>query len=159
MCRARSALLLCCWLLVGCSSDRDAMEKRLGSLREDITRLQADNDRLGERIGRLEVTSTPATASTAGATQAAAGATQAAAGAPSASAALERPPLKVIRLVPQDAAAVSPGVGTAEVTADESPDAPGTRPVIRLRGKADSREEGGSGPAVARRSPSSQEEP
>lgn len=151
--RVPSALLLCCWLLVGCSSDRDAMEKRLGSLREDITRLQADNDRLGERVGRLEVTSTPALAPTAGAAQAAADQ-------PASTAKLERPPLKVIRLVPHDAPAVSTGVASGDVTADERPDAPGTRPLIRLRGKADSREEGSSAPAVARRSSaSSQEEP
>lgn len=128
------------------------MEKRLGSLREDITRLQADNDRLGERIGRLEVTSSPPLVP-------ATGAAQAAADQPAASAKLERPPLKVIRLVPLDASAVSASAPTGDVTADESPDAPGTRPVIRLRGKADSRDEGGGGPAVARRSSASQEEP
>jgi hypothetical protein len=108
----------------GCASDRDAIDKRMAGLREDITRLQAENDRLGERVDALEVKGSPPAAKSA-----------AASGAPK----VERAALKVVKLVPGEAVASS-DPEAAELAADERPDAPGTRPVIRLRGKS---EEGG----------------
>jgi len=115
----RSAFSLLCLLALGCSSDRDAIEKRLSTLRDDITRVQAENDRLSERVETLEVkqSAPPAPAE-------------------AASARVERPALKVVKLVPDEAGgesgAASPG---AEPSPEERPDAPGTRPVIRVRGK------------------------
>ena len=97
------------------------MEKRLASLREDITRVQGENDRLSERVEALEVKQlAPASAQ--------------AAQSPSPRA--DRPALKVVKLVPDDAGDGSPSsVATAEPSAEERPDAPGSRPVIRVRGK------------------------
>jgi hypothetical protein len=116
--------LLCSLLLlptVGCASDRDAIDKRMSGLREDITRLQAENDRLGERVDALEVKGSPAP------TKAAAPADPK----------LERAPLKVVKLVPGDGPATSSDAEAPELAADERPDAPGTRPMIRLRGKGE----------------------
>jgi len=126
------AVFVCSLLLsavFGCSSDRDAMNKRLAGLRDDITRLQADNDRLGERVDFLEAR--PTAAATAGVTPAAAPATSGAAtkGIPE----LTRPPLKVVKLVPN--AAPSGEVTEGDVPADERVDAPGSRPMIRLYGR------------------------
>ena len=42
-------------LAAGCASDRDAIDRRLEGLSEDITRLQATNDRLMQRVDQLEV--------------------------------------------------------------------------------------------------------
>lgn len=118
----RAASFCSLWLLLasfGCASDRDAIDKRMAGLREDITRLQAENDRLGERVGALEVKgSAPAAKS------------GAASGAPK----VERAPLKVVKLVPGEGPVTSSDAAATELAADERPDAPGTRPVIRLRG-------------------------
>ncbi|HET9960353.1 MAG TPA: hypothetical protein VFQ61_37940 [Polyangiaceae bacterium] len=118
----RTLLLSCILsaLALSCSSDRDAVEKRLAGLREDITRLQSQNDRLAERVEVLE--SRPAPVSAPQPTEPRA----------------ERPPLKIVRLYPGEA---SPTAGepdaSTELPVDERPDAPGNRPVIRLRGKQD----------------------
>lgn len=114
----------------GCASDRDAIDKRMAAMREDITHMQAENDRLGERVDALEAkNSAPAKT------------------APAAEAKVERAPLKVVKLVPGDGPAPTGEAEPTELAADERPDAPGTRPVIRLRGKA---EEGRAGPASKR---------
>lgn len=138
--RSALATLLFACLSSGCSSDRDAIEKRLSELREDIRKLQANNDSLATRLDSLETrvaASTPSSSPTS-----------------TAEARVERPPLRVVKLVPGgdgDNAVVSDDAPT-EVKPEERPDAPGQRPVIRLRGK------GGDGvDALARQS--SQESP
>ena len=40
--------------LLGCASDRQAVDRRLAGLRDDIARLQTENDRLAERVDALE---------------------------------------------------------------------------------------------------------
>ncbi len=115
------AVLICSILVAaisGCSSDRDAMDKRLAGLRDDIARLQADNDRLSERVEALETHPAPAPAP---AKQAAANADE------------SHPPLKVVKLVPN--AAPAGDSNTGDVAADERVDAPGNRPVIRVYGR------------------------
>jgi hypothetical protein len=104
--------------LFGCSSDRDAIEKRLSALSEDISRVQAENDRLGERVGALEVKGASPAPKTADRTPQ-----------------VERQPLKVIKLVPgggESGADADP----SELAPEDRPDAPGNRPVIRVRGSA-----------------------
>lgn len=130
----RPTLALVCLLVFGCSSDRDAIEKRLAGLRDDITRVQAENDRLSERVEALEVKQvTPAVAH-----------------APAASARSDRPALKVVKLVPGEdggeSLAAGPGV---ETSPEERPDAPGSRPVIRVRGKESKGDELGQRPISA----------
>lgn len=116
--------------LFGCASDREAVEKRLAGLRDDITRLQTENDRLGERVDALEAK---------GATPAAAPATS--------DNKLSRPPLKVVKLMPGEAELAGVEAESPDVAPDERADAPGARPMIRLRGKGEGREDGrGSGP-------------
>ncbi|HTU61634.1 MAG TPA: hypothetical protein VMF89_24430 [Polyangiales bacterium] len=117
----RSAyLVLPCWLLAaaaGCSSDHDALEKRLNGLRDDISHLQADNDRLTERIDGLEAKGRePSKAANTPAEPA-------------------RPNLRVVKLSPDNAVAQ---VGS-EVSPEDRPDAPGNRPVIRVRGQKEGR--------------------
>jgi hypothetical protein len=41
--------------LLSCSSDRDANEKRLAELRDEMTRVQNASDRLEDRVSALEV--------------------------------------------------------------------------------------------------------
>lgn len=41
--------------LIACSSDRDATEKRLAELRDEMTRVQNTADRLEDRVSALEV--------------------------------------------------------------------------------------------------------
>ena len=47
------AALLCS--VLGCSSDKDHMEKQLSKLREEVQHLQSDTDRMGERLDAMEV--------------------------------------------------------------------------------------------------------
>jgi hypothetical protein len=47
------AALLCS--VLGCSSDKDHMEKQLSKLREEVSHLQSDTDRMGERLDAMEV--------------------------------------------------------------------------------------------------------
>jgi hypothetical protein len=42
-------------ILAGCGSGRDAMEKRLVSLQDEVTHLQNSNDRLAERLQAIEI--------------------------------------------------------------------------------------------------------
>ncbi len=53
LCTASSFLALA--LLSGCASNSNALEKRLADLREDIRRLQNDNDRVNERLEAVEL--------------------------------------------------------------------------------------------------------
>ncbi len=100
-------------VLSGCGSSKDSVDKRLNELRDEITRLQNTQDRLGERLMAVEVQRLKA------------------APAPAAAAAerTERPPLKVIRLAPNQPDPAAPAEGSQE--ADED----GARPVLKLRGK------------------------
>lgn len=130
----RSALMPLFLLLLSsaCSSDRSSIDKRLAELGEEIRRLQSKNDALATRVDGLE------------------GKVQASAARPSADAKeplAARPALRVVKLVPgeEGASLASP---ESEVLPDERPDAPGQRPVIRLRG----REGRDSSDAVARQS-------
>jgi hypothetical protein len=109
----------------GCTSSHDGVEKHLASLRDDITRLQTDNDRLLERVDALEARQTRPTPTPVPA-------------APPGEKTSTRSPLKVVKLFPGDAPPVTDDpTAPQELAADERPDAPGTRPVIRLRGKSE----------------------
>lgn len=111
--------MMVCLAAVGCASDRDAIDRRLEGLSEDITRLQATNDRLMQRVDQLEVER----------------ASRREAKAPPPATQPEHAPLKVVKLEPESTnAVVSP---IAPVSPAELPDAPGDRPVIRLRGRSD----------------------
>lgn len=125
---------------LGCSSDHEAMEKRLASLRDDITHLQAENDRLNERVDGLESKSATVAEKPMS---------------PAPAATQEHPALRVVKLEPGDALALSE---PADLPADERADAPGNRPVIRLRGGKDGRDgDGRSSGAVVR--PSAEDKP
>jgi outer membrane murein-binding lipoprotein Lpp len=111
------SMLVC--LAAGCASDRDAIDRRLEGLSEDITRLQATNDRLLQRVDQLEVER----------------ASRRDAKAPTPAPQLEHAPLKVVKLEPESTNAAAPPTGA--MSPAELPDAPGDRPVIRLRGRSD----------------------
>ena len=104
-------------LLSGCGGDK-AMEKRLNAMRDEMTRMQADQDRLDERMGAMEmqrIASTPR-------------------GTAVADASVQHPRLKVIKLTPNSEPGAS---GEAEEPLEDSAEAaPGTgpRPVLRSRG-------------------------
>ena len=46
--------------LAGCASEGDALEKRLSKMHEEVTRLQNDTDRMGERLDAMEMRQTTA---------------------------------------------------------------------------------------------------
>ncbi|MCA9593009.1 MAG: hypothetical protein KC776_06845 [Myxococcales bacterium] len=104
--------------LAGCGSNKDNVEKRLSELRDEIVRLQNNQDRLAERVMAVELARM-----------------QEPAAKPKAAAAerVERPPLKVIRLEPDAPAAAPREPSAEEKSQDDASDAP--RPVIRVRGK------------------------
>jgi len=95
-------------LFSGCASDSDAVEKRLSELREDIRKLQNDNDRVSERLEALELRqaaqarSTPAPAEAAPET-------------------VSRPRLKVVRLSPDGKAPTEAEPAEAQPAPDEAP--------------------------------------
>lgn len=115
--RLGTAWVLSSLCALGCSSGLDGVEKRLSAMREEITALQNQNDRLVERMDALEVKQARAEAKSK---------------APVASeATTERPPLKVVRLEP----GAEPGAPqTGDVAAGEAADDPSPRTVIRGRG-------------------------
>jgi hypothetical protein len=118
-----SVLLFSTLCVLGCASDNDAISKRLAELRKDIQRLQSSNDELADRMNDLETkvaTSPPSPRSEPGENR------------------RERPPLRVVKLVP-GGSAEAPTDGAPEMAPEERPDAPGQRPVIRLRGGKESR--------------------
>jgi hypothetical protein len=121
--------------LLGCSGDRDAMEKRVKELQEELTRVQNGNDRLEERVSSLELSR-----------QVTAQAPPASTNAPDAPERLERPPLKIVKLVPGARASQSETASAADSTdtgaegveggsaREQSEADSGPRPVIRGRG-------------------------
>lgn len=111
--------MLVCLAAAGCASDRDAIDRRLEGLSEDITRLQSTNDRLMQRLDQLEVER----------------ASRREVQAPAPAAQPEHAPLKVVKLEPTSPTPVSSP--NTPVSPAELPDAPGDRPVIRLRGRSD----------------------
>ncbi len=111
--------LLVCLAAAGCASDRDAIDRRLEGLSEDITRLQVTNDRLMQRLDQLEVER----------------ASRRQVKTPAAAPQPEHAPLKVVKLEPEPSSPAAPA-GSA-ISPAELPDAPGDRPVIRLRGRSD----------------------
>jgi hypothetical protein len=119
--RARLGFCLVLGLASACASDRNAIDKRLADLSDDIGRLQATNDRLLQRVDALEVERSTRR--------------ERPAATPAVSMA-EHAPLKVVKLEPVSANAAQPP-SSPDVSPAERPDAPGERPVIRLRGKAD----------------------
>jgi hypothetical protein len=115
--------------LAGCAGKSQALEKRLADLETQLTQVQNENDRLVERVGSLEL--------------------QRAAAPPPQPAAsdeptvLERPPLKVIRVDPNQARAQTEQDAERQSTPAAGPDADSPspeppldpkRPVLRLRG-------------------------
>ena len=122
--------LLATLVLGGCSGDREAMEKRVKQLEEELTRIQNSHDRIDERVTAVELNGHAL------ATQARAEIDQES-GEP---ARLERPPLKIVKLAPRpDPRGGEPGPvdqnGT-EASEPATPEEPaGPRPVIRGRGK------------------------
>lgn len=117
----RSALLPLCLLLLSsaCSTDKSSIDKRLAELGEEIRRVQSKNDALASRLDELAVKVQ---------------ASQQAASTRPDPAAAQRPQLRVVKLVPGEGGAPLAGPD-AEVLPDERPDAPGQRPVIRVRGR------------------------
>jgi hypothetical protein len=43
------------FLLAGCASEGDALDKRLAKLQEEVTRVQSENDRMAERMDAVEL--------------------------------------------------------------------------------------------------------
>ncbi len=100
---------------LACASDRDAVEKQLSKLREQVTELQNETDLMGERLDAVEQHG-PARSE----------GTRTAATAPET---LTRPNLKVVRVEPP---------GQADAADAQTPDAdadPGPRVVIQGEGK------------------------
>lgn len=110
-------------IAAGCGgSNRDAMEKRVANLQDEITRLQNTNDRLGERVQALEITSMRPRAPAA----------DAAAAAESEESRVARPALKVVKLGPgQPAPGAAPA---AEPEPEPVEEETGPRPVIKDHG-------------------------
>jgi hypothetical protein len=99
---------------VGCSSDRDTVEKQLAKLREQVTELQAETDRMGERLDVVEASkAAPAPADQ-----------RLASAAPET---MSRPKLKVVR--------VDPEAGIEPEASDADSDV-GPRVVIQGEGKS-----------------------
>lgn len=133
---ARPTLLYAVFFLgAACANDHDAVQKRLSDLSKDIQRLQTSNDALSERVEGLEAKVTAARAAPRA----------------EAEASSERPPLRVVKLVPGPVAAGSVPGEAEEVAAEERPDAPGQRPVIRLRGGGSGKEGSSAGRSVSLR--------
>lgn len=112
--------------MLGCSSERDATNKRLAELGEDIRKLQSSHDSVLGRLDSLELKTARDVPQNAPRAQR-----------------VERPELKVVKVVPQGDPVTGAVAFDSEITPEERPDAPGPRPVIRLRGGG---REGRAGP-------------
>jgi hypothetical protein len=103
--------------LCSCASYESSIEKQLAKLHDDVTRLQAETDRMGERMEAMEARSSAASRSEEKVASAA-------------EATLSRPKLKVVRVEP-DAEPTA-----AAAAAEPAPDAEGApRVVIQGEGK------------------------
>ena len=106
----------------GCSGERDALNKRVLALQEEVTLLQNSQDRLEERLAAIELRQS----------QMAEGPAQTA---PSAPRTMERPRLKVIRVEPDSAhAPPTQGSPTPRAPQPEDSESDTPRPVIRGTG-------------------------
>lgn len=124
------ALVLCLVAATtGCGSGLAGVDKRLGAMQDEITKLQSQNDRLVERIDAVEVRQ----AQTERASKPAAAAANV----------NERPSLKVVRVVPEDNSGM-PSSQVGQPPPGDAADDPSPRPVIKLRGsdKSDSKRDG-----------------
>lgn len=98
----------------GCASDHDRVEQQLQKLREQVTELQAETDRMGERLDAVEASRTTAPPAD----------ERLASAAPKT---MSRPKLKVVR--------VEPG-GTPEAEVSDADSDAGPRLLIQGEGKA-----------------------
>lgn len=98
------ALLLVSLAGLGCSTQRAAADQHFDSLKAEIAKVQADQDRILERIESLEAKNANKSRENQG------------------TAASERPPLKVVVLQPEG----EPGEGSADTDEPETDDAPRT---------------------------------
>jgi hypothetical protein len=102
--------------LCSCASYESSIEKQLAKLHDDVTRLQAETDRMGERMEAMEARSSAASRSE----------EQVASAVP---ATLSRPKLKVVRVEPD-------AEPTAAAAAEAAPDVEGSpRVLIQGEGK------------------------
>ena len=128
--RAGCVLALASVALGGCSSGLSSVDKRLGDMQEEITKLQSQNDRLVDRVEAMEVRQAkveqaPKAKPTAQSALASAGGS-------------ERPSLKVVKVVPEDTSGMpTPEVGTQ--APGDAADDPSPRPVIKLQGSGGKR--------------------
>jgi len=119
-------------LFSGCASDSDAVEKRLSQLREDIRKLQNDNDRVSERLEAVELR------------QAQAVAANNAPKAPSTGAeTVSRPRLKVLHLTPDDEKPPTEGAAGEPAGQDSAPPM-----ILKGQGKELELRQGGSSQRV-----------
>jgi outer membrane murein-binding lipoprotein Lpp len=108
--------LLTLGLVGGCAGESDALKARVKALSDEVLRLQNQHDRMEERLAAMESDRSAPTPT----------APEASAGTPS-----ERPPLRVVKLEPGQAASAPPVPGEAP----EPPEDP-SRPVIKVDGSA-----------------------
>jgi hypothetical protein len=109
-----------CLIFAGCGgSSRDAMEKRLSSLQEEVTHLQNSNDRLAERLQALEIQGLKA------------GSSPAKAEVEPEDTRVVRPQLRVVKVGPAGEERAEDAPPAAEAVADESNE---PRPVIKDHG-------------------------
>jgi hypothetical protein len=111
--RATALLFALAIPAVACSSDHDRVERQLAKLREQVTELQADTDRMGERLDVVEASKAAAPPSDQ---------RMASVGTET----LSRPKLKVVRVEPDDA---------LEAQASDADSDAGPRVVIQGEGK------------------------
>jgi outer membrane murein-binding lipoprotein Lpp len=100
--------------LIGCASDQASIEKQLAKLHDDVTRLQAETDRMSERVEAMEI--------------GAAAARRDERVAEADAATVSRPKLKIVRVEPD-----SEPTAAAASEADEND---GERVVIQGKGKS-----------------------
>ncbi len=115
-------------LFSGCASDSNAVEKRLSQLRDDIRKLQNDNDRVSERLEAVELR------------QAQEVAARNAPKAPGAAAeTVSRPRLKVLHLSPGDDSPPAEGSAVQPASQDSAPPM-----ILKGQGKELELKQGGS---------------
>jgi hypothetical protein len=112
--RATALLFALALPAVACSSDHDRVEQQLAKLRAQVTELQADTDRMGERLDVVEASKAAAPASDQRLASVAAET-------------MSRPKLKVVRVEPDDG---------EEAQASDADSEAGPRVVIQGEGKS-----------------------